>query len=57
MTLDEIYTTIADVSNSLYNLRKENKISNPDYNCLKKMVESLYSLIGTVILYPEAEEK
>ena len=55
MTLDEIYTAIADISNSLYNLRKYNKISGPDYGWLNTLVQKLYSSIGMAMLYPEQE--
>jgi len=57
MTLDEIYTVIADVSNSLYNLKKEDKISLPDYVYLKRMAEKFYTSIGSTILYPEIDKK
>lgn len=57
MTLDEIYTVIADVSNSLYNLKKEDKISLPDYIYLKRIAEKFYSSIGSAILYPEIDKK
>lgn len=36
MTLDEIYQVIADIGNSIYNLRKYNKITFEHYDQLKK---------------------
>ena len=56
MTLDEIYSTVADICNSLYNLNKEEKISQPDYVYLKSIAEKFYSAIGSTILYPEIDK-
>jgi len=51
MSLSDIYETVANISNSLYNLQKNQILSRDAYLEMKPLVEKLYSSIGWTILF------
>jgi hypothetical protein len=51
MNLEEIYQAIADISNSMYNLKKEEKISKGDYKSVKEVLKELEYEVKMIILY------
>ena len=51
MSLNDIYETVANISNSLYNLQKKQILSQDSYLEMKPLVDKLYSVIGLTILF------
>lgn len=57
MNIEETYSTVADVSNSLYNLARNQVIDAEDYAEIKQTVQLLYSQIGRAILSSNKGDK